>query len=245
MIDTHLHILPGVDDGPQTIEEMLALAQVLVQEGVHCAVATPHYNDEFPQRPASEIRARVNEAQQVLDRHGIALRLLAGHEALLKPGLVEDVIAGRLATLNGSRYLLLELWNTTWLPETERVIFELQAAGFVPVLAHVERYRAIQQDANRLAALVQRGILAQIVAGSLVGMQGRSAQRCAETLLKRGLVHCIASDAHGLQTRVPSILKGLKAARRHVNDARLYTLVETWPGAIVHNETRVFAEVGR
>jgi len=245
MIDTHLHILPGVDDGPQTMEEMLALARLLVEEGVRCAVATPHYNDEFPQRAASEIRARVYEAQRVLDQHGIALRLLAGHEALLKPGLVEDVISGRLATLNGSRYLLLELWNSTWLPETERVIFELQAAGFVPLLAHVERYRAIQQDPNRLATIIQRGILAQVTAGSLIGMQGRSAQRCAETLLKRGLVHCIASDAHGLHTRVPCILRGLKAARRLVDDTRVYSLVETWPAAIVQNETCVFSAVGR
>src|SRR5258706_5950742 len=128
MIDTHLHILPGVDDGPETMQEALALAQALVRESIHIAVATPHYNDEFPQRSAAEIRERVNDLQQELDRHGIPLRLFAGHEALIKPGLVEDIQAGRLATLNGSRYLLLELWSGTWIPETEQVIFELRAS---------------------------------------------------------------------------------------------------------------------
>ncbi|HEV7234963.1 MAG TPA: CpsB/CapC family capsule biosynthesis tyrosine phosphatase, partial [Ktedonobacteraceae bacterium] len=118
MIDTHLHILPGVDDGPDTLEETVALARALVQEGVRSAIATPHYNDEFPRRSASEIRARVNDAQQALDRQNIPLRLFAGHEALIKPGLVEDIQSGRLATLNGSRYLLLELWSSTWIPET-------------------------------------------------------------------------------------------------------------------------------
>src|SRR5438874_5165257 len=162
MIDTHLHILPGVDDGPQTIEEALALARVLVQEGVHTAFATPHYNDLFQQRSAAEIKERVNELQQVLDRQGIPLRLFSGHEALIKPGLVEDIQAGRLSTLNGSRYLLLELWNSSWLPETERVIFELMAYGITPIIAHPERYHAVQQSPDRLAALLRQGVLTQL-----------------------------------------------------------------------------------
>src|SRR5256714_9243333 len=192
MIDTHLHILPGVDDGPETIEESLALARVLVQEGIHAAIATPHYNDQFPQRSAAEIKERVNELQHVLDLQGIPLRLFAGHEALIKPGLVDDIRAGRLATLNGSRYLLLELWNSTWLPETERVIFELRAFGITPIIAHPERYRAIQKDHDRLAALLQQGVLAQLAAGSLIGMQGNTACRTAEDLLKKRLIHFIA-----------------------------------------------------
>src|SRR5947209_14359794 len=198
MIDTHLHILPGVDDGPETIQESLTLARTLLQEGIHSAIATPHYNDEFPQRSAAEIRERVYHLQQELDHHGIPLRLFAGHEALIKAGLPEDIQDGRLATLNGSSYLLLELWNSTWLPETERVIFELRAHGIVPIIAHPERYRAIQQDPARLAALLRQGVLAQVMAGSLTGMQGKTARRTAETLLKKGLIHCIASDAHGV-----------------------------------------------
>ena len=106
----------------------------------------------------------MNDLQQQLDRHDIPLRLFAGHEALIKPGLVEDIQAGRLATLNNSRYLLLELWNSTWLPETERVIFTLLVNGIVPILAHPERYRAIQKDPARLAALIKQGVLAQLTA---------------------------------------------------------------------------------
>jgi protein-tyrosine phosphatase len=146
MIDTHLHILPGVDDGPETIEESLALARALVQEGIHSAIATPHYNDEFPRRSAAEIRERACYLQQGLDRHGISLRLFAGHEALISAVLLEDIQSRRLATLNGSCYLLLELWNSTWLPEIERVIFHLRAHGIVPIVAHPERYRTIQKE---------------------------------------------------------------------------------------------------
>src|SRR5438105_2198588 len=162
MIDTHLHILPGIDDGPETIQESLALARVLVQEGIHTAIATPHYNDEFPQHPAAEIQERVHGLQRVLDHYDISLRLLAGHEALIKPGLVEDIRTGRLATLNSSRYLLLELWENAWLPDTEQVIFELRAFGITPLLAHTERYRVFQKDRECLTSLLRQGILIQI-----------------------------------------------------------------------------------
>ncbi len=236
MIDTHLHILPGIDDGPDTLEDALALARVLVQEGIHSAIATPHYNDEFPKRSASEIQTRVHDLQQVLNRHGIPLRLFAGHEVLIQPGLIDDIHAGRLATLNGSRYLLLELWTNTWLPETERVIFELRASGIIPMLAHVERYHAIQKDPNRLGALVQQGVLAQLTAGSLVGLWGKAVRRTAETLLKKRLVHCIGSDAHGLQKRPPSVEAGLQCAGKLLDKAYIQRMIEVQPAAIVSNE---------
>nr|HET6902795.1 CpsB/CapC family capsule biosynthesis tyrosine phosphatase [Ktedonobacteraceae bacterium] len=235
MIDTHLHILPGIDDGPETIQESLTLARSLVQEGIHSAIATPHSNDEYPRLPAAEIRARVYDMQQMLNFHGIPLRLFAGHEALIKAGLVEDIQAGRLATLNGSAYLLLELRNSTWLPETEQVIFELQAHGIIPIIAHPERYRTIQQDPARLAALLQQGAIAQLTASSLVGMQGNTTRRCAETLLKKGLIHCIGSDAHGLHRRPPGVARGLQRATELVGQARVYQMTEAQPAAIINN----------
>ncbi|SRR6266446_1099473 len=236
MIDTHLHILPAVDDGPETIQESLSLARALVQEGVHSAIATPHYNDVYPRRSAAEIRERVYDLQQELDRQGIPLRLFAGHEALIKAGLAEDIQAGRLATLNSSCYLLLELWNSRWLPETERVIFELQAYGIIPIIAHPERYHAIQKDPGRLAALLQQGVLAQLTVSSLVGMQGNTIRRCAEILLKKGLIHCIASDAHDLRKRPPGVSRGLKRATELVGQTRVHQMTETHPLAIVGSQ---------
>lgn len=235
MIDTHLHILPGVDDGPETIQESLSLARALVQEGVHSAIATPHYNDVFPHRSAGEIRERVYDLQQALDRNDIPLRLFAGHEALIKAGLVEDIQAGQLATLNSSFYLLLELWNSTWIPETERVIFELRAHGIIPIIAHPERYHVIQQNPGQLAALQQQGALAQLTASSLIGLQGNTTRRCAEILLKKGLIHCIASDAHDLRKRPPGVTRSLKRAAELVGQTRVYQMIEVHPSAIVSN----------
>jgi protein-tyrosine phosphatase len=91
MIDTHLQSLSGTDDWPETLQESLALAKVLIQEGTHAAGATPHYSDEFVPCSAAEIQERVCELQRELDRHDIPLRIFAGHEALIQPGLVEDI----------------------------------------------------------------------------------------------------------------------------------------------------------
>lgn len=235
MIDIHLHILPGVDDGPETMEEAVALAKVLVQEGVHTAIATPHFNDLFVQRSVVEIQARTNEMQQVLDHLEIPLHLSSGHEALIKPGLVEDIQTGRLSTLNGSRYLLLELWNNTWLPETERVIFELRAFGITPILAHTERYSIFHKDLERLRSLLRQGVLIQVTASSLTGMQGKTTRNSAEILLKRGLVHCIASDTHGLHRRPPAILQSLIEVKRIIGQEKTQQLIEVYPKMIMNN----------
>ncbi len=236
MLDIHLHILPGVDDGPATLQESIVLAQALVQEGIEAAIATPHSNDEYPRYSAAEIRARVNELQQVLEQQRIPLRLFAGHEVLIRPGLVEDIQTGRVATLNGSRYLLLELWNTMWLPETEQVIFELQSHGIVPIIAHPERYRTIQKDPARLAVLIQHGALTQLTASSVLGIHGSTVRRTAEVLVKQGLIHCIASDAHGMHKRPPCVAQSLQPLEKLVGQKRLHQMMEIWPTTIVKNE---------
>lgn len=174
MINTHLHILPNVYDGPEIMEE----ARMLVQKRIHTAIATPHYNDLFPHHSAAEIKERVNELQQVLDCQSILQRLFAGREALTRTGLVDDIRAGILATLNGSRYLLLELWNSSWLPDTERVIFELWAFGIITIIAHPERIGMLQLKPDQLADLLQWVISAQLSANSLLGTWGKTIQRC-------------------------------------------------------------------
>ena len=238
MIDTHVHILPGVDDGPQTLQEALLLAFALVQENVYTAIATPHYNDEFPQRSVAEIQERVYALQQELHRSNIPLKLFVGHEALIKPGLIEDIQAGRLATLNSSRYLLLELWNSTWLPDTANVIFELRANGIVPIIAHPERYWTIQQDPKRLVGLLEQGALAQLTAGSVLGIQGPTVQRCAETLLKKGFISCIASDAHDLKRRPPNVLKSLQCVKKLLSQEQIHRMTELQPEIILGNRIK-------
>jgi protein-tyrosine phosphatase len=241
MIETHLHTVPGVDDWPETIEESLALAKVLVGEGIHAAIATLHSNDLFPQRSAAEIKERVNELQQVLDRQGILLHLFWGHDGPTKPGLVEDMQAGRLAILNGSSYILRELWSNTWLSETERIIFEPRAFEYIPFIAHPRRYRVIQQNPDRLVDLLQQGVSTQSTASSLTGTWDKTIQCCVETLVKKRLISCIASDAHSSCKRLPSGVRGSQCALTLTDQAYLKLLIETFHIAFINNETILVA----
>lgn len=173
--------------------------------------------------------------KQELDRQGILLRLLTGHEALIKPGMVDDILTGRLATLNGSRYLLLELWDNTWLSGIEQAIFELRAFGITPILAHPERYHFFQKEWGPLTLLLRQGVLIQITASSLVGMQGRTAQRTAEAMLKGGLVHCIASDAHSLRRRKPAVAESLRQVVRMIGHVKTQQLTEDFPMMVIND----------
>jgi protein-tyrosine phosphatase len=131
---------------------------------------------------------------------------------------------------------LLELWNSLWLPETERIVFELREHGITPIIAHPERYRAIQQEPTRLATLLQLGALAQVTISSLLGVQGMSTKRSAEQLLKKGMITCLASDAHSLHLRPPQIAQGLQCARQFLGTEQVYLLTETQPAAILADE---------
>ena len=236
MIDTHLHILPGSMMGQRQYTNLLRWRERSSRRASTPPSRRPIITTSFRNAQRQRFESALLTCSKCLIVTTYPLRLFAGHEALIKPGLVEDIQAGRLATLNGSRYLLLELWNNAWLPETERVIFELRAFGIVPVIAHPERYRALQKDPHRLAALLQQGVVAQVTAGSLIGMQGNTARRTAEDLLKKGLIHCIASDAHCLSRRPPGVSLGIQRAVQLIGQARVYQMIETWPAAILNNE---------
>jgi protein-tyrosine phosphatase len=236
MFETHLHIIPGIDDEAEAIEEALASAKVLVKEGVRIAIVTSHYNDLFPRRSAAVIKERVNGLQQVLDYQGILLCLFSNHAVLIKPGLVEDSQLGRLVTFNGSRYFLLELCNNSWLPETEQVIFELRAYGIRLIIAHLELYPVMQENPARLIILFQQRVLAIVTANSLIGTRSKKIRHYAETLLNKGLIHYVASDAQGLRKRLLGFIGGLQRAVELLDQAQVRRMVETCLEAIINKE---------
>jgi protein-tyrosine phosphatase len=153
-----------------------------------------------------------------------------GCELRLGPELLLDSGNERMHTLNRSRYLLVELPPAEFPPYTEAVIFELQLRGLVPIVAHPERNAAIQDDPERYARLVERGVMGQLTARSLLATADRRTRQTAERLLKYGLVHVLASDAHDADERAPDLAQGLAAVARIVGrqqaEAMLYRIPE-------------------
>src|SRR5215213_2454797 len=161
MIDIHSHILPGVDDGAETMEESLAMARRALADGVTGMVCSSHSAELFEMGPLPVFEERVTALRAALDAARLPLRLWAGMEIFLTPQTPHHLAEGRAWTLAGTQYVLVEIPYEPWPPFTEQALFELQVAGYTPIFAHPERYVAIQRDPNLMYRLAERGILGQ------------------------------------------------------------------------------------
>ena len=229
MIDTHCHLLPGLDDGAPDMAAAEAMARVAAEDGVSQIVATPHSREWDYNNERSRILTAVEALRVHLKRAGIPLRLHVGAEVHLTDRLVAKIRSGQLATFgDAGKYLLLECPYRTPPVRLEETIFELRVAGITPVLAHPERIRWFQEDLARLESAIRLGALGQMTSSSLVGDFGRTIAALAETMVRRGLVHARGSDAHDTEHRPPRLaaararwaeLAGDDAARIAVEDA--------------------------
>jgi protein-tyrosine phosphatase len=217
VIDLHCHVLPGIDDGPPTIDGSLELARLAAAAGTHVLVATPHVSWRYRNDAATiaELVAELNErlaAEEVLTSAGEILEIRGGAEIALtlSAELGEAQLEG--LGLGGGPWLLVEPPFTPVAPNLDAMLLELQRDGHRIVLAHPERCPAFQRDPPMLRRLVQAGMLTSITAGSLGGRFGKEARRMALALAQEGLLHNVASDAHDSVNRTPEIAAELAAA---------------------------------
>jgi protein-tyrosine phosphatase len=207
VIDLHSHILPGLDDGPTNADFSLAMARAAVDAGVQMMVATPHIRADFDVDP-DDIEPLVDEMNALIAREGLPLRIVPGAEVgwASVPDLDENALA-RLS-LGSGRFVLLESPYGRKPVDVEGAVEQLADRGFGAVLAHPERCPLFQRDPDRLARLVDDGVLCSITAGSMSGRFGANVQRFTIELLRRGLVHDVASDAHDHLHRPPGLTRG-------------------------------------
>lgn len=214
MVDIHCHILPGLDDGAADMDEALVMARVAAQSGSRTIIATPHAGHAEAKASPEAIRAAVKSLQQQVDAAGIDLKLLPGMELLCGSRLERILHNGAYLTLAGSRYLLVEFYFDETLPAIRGMLHSIVEHGLTPVIAHPERYEAVQRDPWVAAAWMEQGYGIQINAGSLLGYLGSDAKRTGKWLVRNGLAHLAASDGHNLETRPPR----LQAVRDYLED---------------------------
>ena len=196
-VDTHCHILPGIDDGPATTEQALALAEALVDAGFSQAIATPHFADNLSAEYLALIRVQYGVLTKALREADIPLLIHLGAEILLSPEVLRLAKKEPLPTLSGTPYILIELpFYQTISSYTFDAIFSLQAMGYRPILAHPERVGAIKGNFEILRQLVKSSIRLQVNMGSLTGYFGQKAKHTAEKIITNGLCHILATDSH-------------------------------------------------
>src|ERR1039458_3452623 len=202
MCEIHYHLLYDLDDGPRTIEESIALAEASIAEGVTHIVCTPHANNTWSfnsQLFRSEI--------QLLNEHvGDRLTLGLGCDFHLTHHNIEDLHRNRSKyTINGKQYLLVELPDYGIAPDMSDVFQRMVASGIIPIITHPERNQTLVIDSSRLDDWMSLGCLVQITAASLLGRFGQKAETMAFRLLAQNCAHVIASDAHSIARRPPSM----------------------------------------
>lgn len=198
MVDVHCHILPGLDDGPQGIDESLAMAESAIAEGITHVVATPHCSNEFPFDFARVLRLREQLQAELGDR----LRLATGCDFHLNPENLEALRADASRfCINQHDYLLVEFNEISIPPAMDDTLHALQLRGVRPVITHPERNGILCRQPERLKKWVRLGCFVQVTAGSLTGGFGPRAQEDSLCWIARGLVHIVASDAHNTKRR--------------------------------------------
>ena len=199
MIDLHCHILPGIDDGPATMDESVTLARALVADGTRTVAATPHLRNDHPGVVLSELPGRCDELRRALAAEGVELEVASGAEVdlLWAHRATHDELAQACYAGRGSD-LLIETPYGPLPPGFAELLEELSEAGFRVLLAHPERNATFQRDPSAVASLAERGVLIQVTSASLALDPRRSGSaRIARGLVADGVAHVISSDLHG------------------------------------------------
>ena len=235
-VDIHCHLLPAIDDGATDWETTLGMAQMAVADGMQLMIVTPHQLGNFAQNRGDDIRARTVQLQQVLDQHGIALRVMPGGDVRIEDGMIEGLASGEVMSLGDlRRHVLLELPHELYFP-LEGVLASLLRQGMDGILSHPERNRGLLREPELLPGLVEGGCLMQVTAGSLMGTFGSKSQDLAEWMLANGLVHFVATDAHGIKSRRPLMRRAFERVTELTDETTAEDLCCNYPALVSRGE---------
>lgn len=225
-------MLYGVDDGAKTIDESVGMLKIAHEQGIEAVILTPHLRHGMFSHPLDKIEEHYKKLKPYADECGIDLRL--GTEYHVASDIVESFKSGRCHTLADSQYILTEYSSVSefsfMLNMTKEVIF----AGYIPVIAHVERYGCLVDDPDNVEELRGMGAFIQVNADAVLGIDGRGAKKYTRLLLKHGLVDFIASDSHGTKTRACNMKKCYDVVSKKYGKDYADKIMEINPSKIIN-----------
>lgn len=236
MIDIHSHILPGVDDGAKNFEVSIEMARMYIENGIEKVIATPHYIGGINNKTLDENREILNKLTGKIKEENLDLEVVLGNEIMISLEILRDIGKGKVTTLNGTRYVLVELPMFDIPLYTEDMIYELLLKGYIPVIAHPERNSKIMEDPNILFNYISNGALAQLNLPSLEGRYGSEVREVSEILLKHNMIHFIGTDSHGVKKRSPRVGNSLEVLQGIVSQKGFQDLVYKNPQFLWNNK---------
>ena len=237
MFDIHSHIIYGVDDGAQSLEEAVKIVENAVLHGTKGLAATPHTNvpGSFENFWGPELLERVKALRSALKENYIDVQIFCGQEIFCTSQAIDYLKSGKVITLNNSRYPLVEFdfyeYSDSVYSKLEKIISE----GYVPVVAHPERYAFVSEDENAAIKLKKLGCLLQVNKGSLTGSFGENAFYASRRLLEERLADVIASDAHSPYIRTTNLIHAHELVSEEYSPDYADVLFEINPKMILQN----------
>lgn len=244
MIDIHSHIIFGVDDGPKTPEESLALLQESYRQGVRGIVATSHRRKGMFETPEEIIKERFEQVQELARIVSDDLFLFYGAEIYYTDDVAEKLERGELPCYADSKSILLEFSPSESYRRIQKAVREVLALGLTPVLAHIERYDALDKEPNRVAELIQLGAYTQVNSASILkakwfGDPHKVYKQRAKLFLDEDLVHFVASDMHNLNRRPPYLQEAYQLIEQAYGSHRAKALFIEHPLALLQGRNIV------
>jgi protein-tyrosine phosphatase len=226
MVDLHCHILPGLDDGPATMEESIAMAESAIADGITHVVATPHSSNEYSFDFAQVRQLRDELQAKVGDR----LKIATGCDFHFNPENLESLRRdARQYCINQRNFLLVEFNEISIPPSVDQTLHALQLAGVQPVITHPERNGILLSRPERLKKWVRQGCFAQVTGGALTGSFGASSRQIALRWIGEGMVHFVASDAHNTRRRPLRLQPAYKVVVDRFNEEKARALFQDNP----------------
>lgn len=238
MVDLHSHILPGLDDGAQSMEESVQIARKACDGGIQKIVATTHlFRGDFLPCDFGRIEEKRQELVKALDDSSIAVEVFRGAEVHISHNLIEEIRENReYLVLNQGSYMFVEFPSEHVYTGVKNLFFELMSEGITPIIAHPERNSVFIRNPALLYELVEMGALSQANSGSFVGLYGRTTQETIYRMLELGLVHFIASDCHSPNSGALDFSGVLKRASDVVGGKNASALVMQNPQAVLEDK---------
>ena len=241
MIDIHSHIIFGVDDGPSTIEESLALLKEAFSQGVRTIVSTSHRRKNMFETPEDTIMTNFKKVQSLAKKELPDLTLLYGAEIFYTQDILEKLQRKQIPTLNDTQYALIEFSPTTPYWEIRNAVSNVLLLGIRPVIAHIERYAELEKNEKRVKELIDMGCYTQINSSSVLkpkmfGDKYRVFKKRAQYFLAHNLVHCVASDMHNLSSRPPYMEQAFDTISHQYGRERAEELFLVNPKLIISNK---------
>ncbi len=197
MRDIHSHIMYGIDDGASTKEESLSILKKAYDDGITDIVLTPHYINKSKYNCNNKKKQKIlNELKKELKKDNIDINLYLGNEVMIDRDIIKLIKKDEVATINKSKYILVEFPMNSEEKDSINIMFELIRKGYLPILAHPERYSYVRKHPEKIDKYIEMGVLLQGNYLSLFGKYGKEAKKFLKKLLKQRKITILASDIH-------------------------------------------------